>query len=108
MHRLLVAIASIAFLGACSSPDKGFGESEEIGRSELGSEWPLNVDSALLTCLEGDVSVTIAGRTDYIDTDVELQDLSRRFRRAWSHDPLRPDSRMSLRPLVDRGKSLCD
>jgi len=74
----------------------------------LGSEWPLAVDSALLACNEGVVSVQVEGRTDVIDRTTGTQSVSSRFMEMWSPDASQPNGRMNLEPLIEHGESLCD
>ena len=79
MLRLLVTLVSVISVSACASPDKGLGETGEVHRSDLGSEWPLTVDSALLACNEGVVSVQVEARTDVIDRTTGTRSVSSRF-----------------------------
>ncbi len=107
MHRLLIIVAAVIFVSACGSPDKGFGETSEVHRSDVGSGWPLTVDSVLLTCQEGVVSVQVDGRTDAIDRTTGTRGVSSSFVEIWSPDPSQPQGRMSLEPLVEHGEALC-
>jgi hypothetical protein len=101
-------MAAVLSVSACGSPDKGFGESREVHRSDVGSGWPLNVESVLLTCSEGVVSVQFEGRTDVIDRTTGTRGVSSRFVDVWSPDSSQPNGRMSLEPLVEHGESLCE
>ncbi|CAB4933852.1 unannotated protein [freshwater metagenome] len=107
MLRLLIAVAAVILLSACGAPDKGFGETSEVHRSDVGSGWPLTVDSVLLTCQEGFVSVQVDGRTDAIDRTTGTRGVSTSFAEVWSPDPSQPYGRMSLAPLVEHGEGLC-
>ena len=100
-------MAALLAVSACGAPDKGFGETSEVHRSDVGSGWPLTVDSVLLTCQEGVVSVQVDGNTDVIDRTTGARGLSSTFVEVWSPDPSQPQGRMSLEPLVERGEALC-
>ena len=104
----VVALACGVLLSSCSSADKGFGESAEVVRSDLGPAWPLTVDSALLTCSRtGAVSVTVDGRTTLIDLDTDSRDVSGQFTQTWADDPSHTAGRADLRPLLEHGRALC-
>ncbi len=100
-------MAAVLSVGACGSPGKGFGETSEVHRSDVGSGWPLTVDSVLLTCHEGVVSVQVDGRTDMIDRTTGTRQMSSTFVEVWWPDPSQPQGRMSLEPLVEHGEALC-
>jgi hypothetical protein len=106
--RIVFIVASVALASACASPDKGFGETSEVHRSEVESGWPLTVDSVLLTCSEGVVSVQVEGRTDVIDVATTTRDVSSRFAEIWAYDESGSNGRMSLKPLIEQGDSLCE
>jgi hypothetical protein len=102
-------LACVVLLSGCSSPDKGFGESAEVGTAELGETWPLTVESAVLTCGDtGVASVTAEGRTTVIDASTVPRDVSSDFTRIWAQDASQPAGRMDLKPLVERAQELCD
>ena len=107
MQRLLIAVAAVISVSACGAPDKGFGETSEVHRSDVGSGWPLTVDSVLLGCQEGVVSVQVGGRTDVIDRTTGTRGVSSSLVEVWSADPSQPQGRMSLEPLVEYGEGLC-
>ncbi|GGO68273.1 hypothetical protein [Nocardioides deserti] len=106
--RCLLAVLIIGpVLAACSS-DKGLGETERVRSDDLGSAWPLTVDSALLTYDDATVLVQVEGSAFRIDDISGPGDAHSGFRRLWATDPEQRHGRRDLSPLVDAGRSLCD
>lgn len=108
VRRLLIALACIALLSACSSPDSGFDDTTTVERSDLGSTWPLTVDSALLACNNGVVALHVDSRVTIIDQDTSMRGVSSKFIDIWARDESQPDGRMDLTPLMEHGQTLCD
>lgn len=108
MRRLLIHLACIALLSACGSPDEVFSETSTVHRSDLGTAWPLTVDSVPLACSNGVVAVHIADRVTIIDNDTGGRGTSSTFTDVWATDDSQPDGRMDLQPLIEHGQTLCD
>jgi Protein of unknown function (DUF2511) len=93
-------LVSLVAASACSSSS---GNSEEVSRADLGSDWPLTVDSGTLVCEgAGSVTFTVNGTTYAVNGLAEGADI----------DPIWADSgdglKKNIGPLIDRGLSLCD
>lgn len=108
MRRLLISLACIALLSACGSPDEAFSETTTVHRSDLGTAWPLTVDSVPLACNNGVVAVHIADHVTIIDSDTGGRGTSSKFTNIWATDDSQPDGRMDLQPLIEHGQTLCD
>lgn len=108
MRRLLISLACTALLSACGSPNEAFSETTTVDRSDLGTAWPLTVDSVPLACSNGVVAVTVADQVTVIDADTGGRGTSRTFTDIWATDDSRPDGRMDLQPLIEHGRTLCD
>lgn len=108
MRRLLVPLAGIALFHGCSAPDSGFDDTTTVERADLGSTWPLTVDSALLACNNGVVAINVAGRVTIIDQDTRMRGVSGKFIDIWARDESEPTGRMDLTPLMEYGQTLCD
>lgn len=110
MRRSLAIAGLVLLLGACS-PDKGFGETEDINADDFGSDWPLTVETATLNkvCGEGDtaVAIIVERKTYVIDFDHPSQSPTA-FLPLWAEDPTAESGRKDLGPLLDRAESLCD
>ena len=108
MRRLLIHLACIALLSACSGPDKAFASTTTVERSDLGSTWPLTMDSALLACSNGVVAVHVAGRVTIINQQTDGRGTSSKFIEIWARDESQPTGFMDLTPLMEYGQTLCD
>jgi len=94
-------------LAGCSS-DKGFGETNTVSSEQLGTAWPLTVDSAKLNCKDGWVSVFVDHEGFRIDDVAGPDDVSKKFLRYWATDASRDSGRRDLAALVSMGEALCD
>jgi hypothetical protein len=104
--RTALLVISSSLLLACS-PDKGFGESQDVSRDDHGSAWPLTVDKAVLTCSpEGDLFITIEGYTVDLEASSEA-DADRALLRSWEEQADGTGERMDLSPLVEDARDLC-
>src|SRR4051812_16572706 len=66
---IVVAVFIIGFTSACS-PDKGFGNTEDVSADEYGAAWPLTTATAKVGCSEvGRLSVTVEGTTYVLEPD---------------------------------------
>lgn len=108
MRRLVISLACIALLSACGSPNEAFSETTTVHRSDVGTAWPLTVDSVPLACNNGVVAVHIADDVTIIDNDTGGRGTSSKFTRIWATDDSQPDGRMDLQPLIEHGQTLCD
>lgn len=108
MRRLLIPLACITLLSACSAPDEAFDDTTTVERSDVGSGWPLTVDSAPLACSNGVVAVHVGGRVTIIDQDTGGRGVSTKFTEIWARDESQPNGFMDLTPLMDYGQTLCD
>lgn len=107
MPRVLLLVAGISMTLACS-PDKGFGESREVGAKDYGAKWPLTVETALLNCTPaGDLLIQIEGRAFGLEATT-VRDADPAFRRVWAENPDMSDERMDLAPLIEDARDLCD
>ncbi|QYJ05245.1 YebY family protein [Nocardioides panacisoli] len=107
MHRVPLLMAAVFMTFACS-PDKGFGESREVEAEDYGSDWPLTVESAILSCSpEGDLFVQINGRAFGLNT-ATVEDADPGFRRVWAANPGNGGERMDLVPLIEDARELCE
>ena len=106
MLRTALLVVASSLLSACS-PDKGFGESQDVSRDDYGSAWPLTADRAVLTCApEGDLFITIEGYT--VDLEVSSEaDADRALLRSWAEQADGAGERMDLSPLVEDARDLC-
>ena len=107
MRRLFIALACLALCG-CSAPDSGFEDTTTVERSELGADWPLTVDSALLACNDGAVAIDVDGRFTVIDQETSTRGAPRAFVEIWALDPSQPNGLKDLVPLMEHGRTLCD
>ncbi|SFB41799.1 Protein of unknown function [Nocardioides alpinus] len=108
MHRLLISLGCVALLSACGSPNEAFSETTTVHRSDVGTAWPLTVDSVPLACDSGVVAVRVADHVTIIDNDTGGRGTSTTFTKIWATDDSRPDGRMDLQPLIEYGQTLCD
>ena len=81
-------------------------------RGEYGSEWPLLVDEALLSCRDNAVYLRVDGVLYAVNgaalerrTKVSAKDF--RASGLWAPDPTIAGFKKSLGPVIDRGLSLC-
>lgn len=107
MRIVLPCLGVVLLLGACSY-DKGFGPSERVDAVDYGSEWPLTVDSAVLTCDPGGaLFITIDGRSFGLDGITE-QNAPFKFERFWATGPAGGVTYKDLSPLLRSAQALCE
>jgi hypothetical protein len=101
-------VLSVAIVACAGTPGAG-GKSERVSRADFGEEWPLTVDSGVLSCEEGGFVYFTADDTRYAVNGFALtKGDAPRIDAIWANDPTDASLRRNIGPLIDRGLALCE
>lgn len=81
-----------------------------ISREELGDKWPLTVDSGEIECRPGTVIVFHSGGKTYaVNGGAISRNQWPRIDAIWAsaNDPLVPQLKKNMGPIIDAGRDLC-
>ena len=74
---------------------------------DLGDAWPLTVEDGLIACQNQAVTFTTGGVTYAVNGTAKDRGLGRDIDPIWAVDPAGITPKMSIGPLIDRGRALC-
>lgn len=112
MKRIILLASLVAFSGAAFSKDN----SEAVFKKDLGEEWPLKFDRAVLTCLPGGGVFVMDPMTDiFYPLNGIAQGQAKtgkvkagEIKAVWLDNPDLPGAKKSIGPMLDKGLELCD
>jgi Protein of unknown function (DUF2511) len=112
MRRLTIASVSVVLSLAIVACAGTTGEkSERVSRADFGDEWPLTVDSGVLSCESGGFVYFTAdadGTRYAVNGFAMTKGDAPRIDAIWANDPTGVGPRQNIGPLIDRGLALCD
>jgi hypothetical protein len=99
-------------LAACGGSVAGLcewsGNTMDVDASCLpDAEWPLTVDSGVLTCDPPDVWIEVAGRSYAINGAASNRDGVEELEQIWKVNPEIPGARINVGPLHDLVREKC-
>ena len=115
MRIRFLALAAVLALAGCGGRDNGQGSaattgSQTVSRADFGEEWPLTVDSGVLSC-EGAGSVYFTaddGRRYAVNGTAMTAGDAQRIDAIWADDPTGLSPKKNIGPLIDDGLKLCE
>jgi hypothetical protein len=112
---LAIVLAVPLVFGACGSDTSSTsdGESNTVGRSDLGKAWPLTVESGELNCEGSDgvgqATITVDGTTYALNGLAKSNDSNEDVQAIWAEDKkLGMGLKKDIGPLIDRALELCE
>lgn len=112
MKKIVLFFIALGLSGAALAKDN----SEAIFKKDLGDEWPLSFDRAVLTCLPGNGVFVINPMNDtYYPLNGIAHGLARSgkvkagdIKSVWLDNPEIPGAKKSVGTLLDKGLELCE
>jgi hypothetical protein len=110
--KLSIASVSVVLslaIVACAGTPGAEGKSESVSRADFGEDWPLTVDSGVLSCEDGGYVYFTADGTRYaVNGFAMTKGDAPRINTIWANDPTGLSPRKNIGPLIDRGLALCE
>jgi hypothetical protein len=109
LTSLAILIAPCLAVVACQSTETE-AKSQTVSRADFGEEWPLTVDSGVLSC-EGAGSVYFTaddGRRYAVNGTAMTAGDAQRIDAIWADDPTGLSPKKNIGPLIDTGLKLCE
>lgn len=113
LRRLCCPVAVLSIAASCSGAPPGAASGQVVSQAEFGDDWPLTVESGVVSCVPPGAVVFTAGGITYSLNGLAV---SMSQNRGWfsvdqiwstSEDPY-GGPKKSLGGLIDMGRSLCD
>lgn len=100
--RFVVALPLLVALAGCTQESR-----LEVGREQLGEQWPLTVERGTLACDDRDLTITVDGRVYALGAGGEGTGAGSPIDPLRAADEDEPGARKSLGPLISRAAELC-
>ena len=100
--RSLAALPLLLLLAGCTQESR-----LEVGRAELGEQWPLTVERGTLACEDRDLTITVDGTAYALGAGGDGTGAGRPIDALRAEDEDAPGARKSLGPLISRAAELC-
>jgi hypothetical protein len=109
MRRLTLCSILVALSLAVVACQSAEGNSETVSRAGIGDQWPLTVDSGVLSCEgAGAVYFTADGTRYAVNGTAMTTEDAERITAIWADDPTGLSLKRNIGPLIDRGLKLCE
>jgi hypothetical protein len=108
MRHVWTAVPLVVLLAGCGA---GNGHERTISRTDLGTKWPLTVESGTLRCEGsggvGDVTFSATGKTYWVNGTAKATERYADFSEIWADDPSVSGLKINAGALTDAGLQLC-